>query len=83
MIEVVARARLQRRGVQLEWFTVGWNVIEAAVAITAGLIAGSVALVGMLAGRASCRFRLVVGSRDRSAGDASGNPLAGVGDDGA
>ena len=40
------RARLQRRGVLLEWFTVPWNVIEAAVAISAGVIAGSVALVG-------------------------------------
>ena len=30
----------------LEWFTVTWNVLEAAVAITAGLAAGSVALIG-------------------------------------
>jgi cation diffusion facilitator family transporter len=40
------RARLRRRGVLLEWFTVTWNVIEAAIAITAGVIAGSVALIG-------------------------------------
>jgi cation diffusion facilitator family transporter len=40
------REHLQRRGVRLEWFTVTWNVIEAAVAISAGVIAGSVALVG-------------------------------------
>lgn len=40
------RARLQRRGVLLEWFTVTWNVIEAGVAITAGVVASSVALVG-------------------------------------
>lgn len=47
MVAVPAeRARLQRRGVLLEWFTVTWNVIEAGVAITAGTIAGSVALVG-------------------------------------
>ena len=46
MIAVADRARLQRRGVRLEWFTVTWNVLEAAVAITAGVIAGSVALVG-------------------------------------
>jgi cation diffusion facilitator family transporter len=47
MVAVAAdRARLQRRGVLLEWFTVTWNVVEAAVAITAGVIAGSVALVG-------------------------------------
>jgi cation diffusion facilitator family transporter len=37
---------LHRRGLRLEYFTISWNVIEAAVAITAGLIAGSVALVG-------------------------------------
>lgn len=33
-------------GRQLEYFTLGWNVIEAAVAIGAGAIAGSIALVG-------------------------------------
>jgi divalent metal cation (Fe/Co/Zn/Cd) transporter len=32
--------------VRLEWFTISWNVIEAFVAIGAGIIAGSVALVG-------------------------------------
>lgn len=46
MVAVAERVRLQRRGVWLEWFTVTWNVIEAAVAITAGVVAGSVALVG-------------------------------------
>jgi divalent metal cation (Fe/Co/Zn/Cd) transporter len=46
VIAVAERVRLQRRGVRLEWFTVTWNVIEAAVAITAGVVAGSVALVG-------------------------------------
>lgn len=34
------------RGRRLEYFTLGWNVIEAGVAITAGLLAGSIALVG-------------------------------------
>jgi len=29
-----------------EYFTVGWNVIEGLIAITAGVIAGSIALVG-------------------------------------
>lgn len=46
MVAVAERARLHRRGVLLEWFTVSWNLIEAAVAIAAGLIAGSVALLG-------------------------------------
>jgi cation diffusion facilitator family transporter len=40
------RERLHARALRLEYFTVAWNVIEAAVAITAGVIAGSVALVG-------------------------------------
>jgi divalent metal cation (Fe/Co/Zn/Cd) transporter len=35
-----------RRGRLLEYLTVGWNVLEAAAAIGAGLAAGSVALVG-------------------------------------
>jgi divalent metal cation (Fe/Co/Zn/Cd) transporter len=40
------REQLHRRGIRLEWFTVSWNVLEAAVAIAAGLAAGSVALIG-------------------------------------
>lgn len=40
------RHALHRRGLRLEYFTIWWNVLEAAVAVTAGLIAGSVALVG-------------------------------------
>jgi cation diffusion facilitator family transporter len=43
---LVARERLQRRGVRLEWFTVAWNVAEALVAIAAGAAAGSIALIG-------------------------------------
>jgi divalent metal cation (Fe/Co/Zn/Cd) transporter len=35
-----------RAGRRLEYFTLGWNVIEAAVAITAGVLAGSIALIG-------------------------------------
>ena len=37
---------LRRRGVVLAALTIAWNVIEAAVAITAGVAAGSIALVG-------------------------------------
>ena len=40
------REALHRRGVRLEVFTITWNVVEAVVAVGAGLIAGSVALVG-------------------------------------
>ena len=37
---------LRRRGLRLAWFIVVWDVIEGAVAVTAGLAAGSIALVG-------------------------------------
>jgi len=38
--------RLRRRGFRLEYATMAWMIAEAAVAITAGLIAASIALVG-------------------------------------
>jgi Co/Zn/Cd efflux system component len=38
--------RLQRRAVRLAWATVGCNITEAIVAITAGGAAGSIALIG-------------------------------------
>ena len=40
------RIALHRRALWLEYSTVGWNVVEAVVAIGAGAIAGSVALIG-------------------------------------
>ena len=40
------RNALLRKGLRLEAFTVGWNVLEAGIAITAGYMAGSIALVG-------------------------------------
>lgn len=36
---------LRRRGLALAWFIVAWDVIEGAIAITAGLAVGSIALV--------------------------------------
>jgi divalent metal cation (Fe/Co/Zn/Cd) transporter len=39
------RVTLQQRALRLEYFTIGWNVIEAVVAIGAGVAAGSVALI--------------------------------------
>jgi divalent metal cation (Fe/Co/Zn/Cd) transporter len=42
----ITREELVRRGQRLEYFTVGWNSVEALVSIIAGLFAGSVALVG-------------------------------------
>jgi 6-phosphofructokinase 1 len=35
-----------RRGRRLEYFTIGWNLLEAFVSVVAGLIAGSIALIG-------------------------------------
>lgn len=40
------RSELIRGAQRLEWLTVGWNVIEGLVAVTAALGAGSVALLG-------------------------------------
>lgn len=40
------RERLRRRGLLLAWATIAWNVIEGIVAVSAGLAAGSIALVG-------------------------------------
>ena len=40
------RRVLLARGLRLEYLTVGWNVIEGVIAITAALAAGSVALLG-------------------------------------
>src|SRR4030095_3126786 len=40
------RVALHRRALWLEYFTVGWHVVEAVVALAAGVIAGSVALIG-------------------------------------
>jgi divalent metal cation (Fe/Co/Zn/Cd) transporter len=41
-----SRARLLRRARQLAWAGIGWHAIEATVAVTAGVVAGSVALIG-------------------------------------
>lgn len=41
-----ARATAVKRGRTLEYITIGWNSVEAVVAIIAGVFAGSIALVG-------------------------------------
>lgn len=41
-----ARAASVRRGKALAYLTIGWNSLEALIAIAAGLFAGSIALVG-------------------------------------
>jgi divalent metal cation (Fe/Co/Zn/Cd) transporter len=40
------RARLVRRAKLLAWLGIGWHGVEAAVAVGAGLAAGSIALIG-------------------------------------
>lgn len=42
----MSKDRWYRRGLHLEYFTVGYNVLEAAAAIVFGGMAGSIALVG-------------------------------------
>jgi divalent metal cation (Fe/Co/Zn/Cd) transporter len=41
-----SRTALVRRGLALNYLTIGYNVLEAIVALGAGIVAGSVALVG-------------------------------------
>jgi divalent metal cation (Fe/Co/Zn/Cd) transporter len=40
------RVRLERRAKRLAWVGNGWHLVEFAVALGAGIVAGSVALVG-------------------------------------
>jgi divalent metal cation (Fe/Co/Zn/Cd) transporter len=46
MTDAVGRPELVRRGLWLNYLTIGYNTIEALVSLAAGLVAGSVALVG-------------------------------------
>jgi divalent metal cation (Fe/Co/Zn/Cd) transporter len=41
-----SRTALVQRGLALNWLTIAYNVVEAVVALGAGLVSGSVALVG-------------------------------------
>ena len=41
-----ARSGLLVRGIQLEYLTVGWNIVEGVIAVGAALASGSVALLG-------------------------------------
>lgn len=45
-VAVLERPAVVRRGQRLTWATVGYNSLEAVLALAAGLLAGSVALVG-------------------------------------
>lgn len=41
-----SRGALLKRGLLLEYITVGWNILEGIIAVTAGVLAGSPALIG-------------------------------------
>jgi len=43
---IADRTSLARRGRRLEYFTIAWNVLEGLVAVVAGMVAGSISLVG-------------------------------------
>jgi hypothetical protein len=43
---VADRQHLLRRGLRLEYLTVGWNIAEGVIAVGAGVLAGSIALIG-------------------------------------
>jgi hypothetical protein len=43
---ILERTGVVRHGRRLEYFTIVWNAIEGLVAVTTGLIAGSISLLG-------------------------------------
>jgi divalent metal cation (Fe/Co/Zn/Cd) transporter len=43
---VLERRTMVQRGRRLEYFTIAWNTLEGLIAIAAGVIAGSISLVG-------------------------------------
>src|SRR6476646_4360160 len=45
-VQISDRPGLVRRGRRLEYFTIAYNSLEGLIALVAGLMAGSIALVG-------------------------------------
>jgi divalent metal cation (Fe/Co/Zn/Cd) transporter len=45
-VMVIDRVEMARRGRRVEYFTIAWNSLEGLVAVVAGLVAGSVSLIG-------------------------------------
>src|SRR5579864_7525622 len=45
-IDTLERSAVVVRGQRLEYFTIGWNTLEGLVAVIAGLMAGSISLIG-------------------------------------
>src|SRR5882762_6060004 len=46
METVPDRQGVAQRGKRLEYFTIGWNSLEGLVAVVAGIVAGSISLLG-------------------------------------
>jgi len=46
MESALDRQAVARRGKQLEYFTIAWNTLEGLVAVVAGVLAGSISLLG-------------------------------------
>ncbi len=46
MTELLARQAIAQRGKRLEYFTIAWNSLEGIIAVVAGIVAGSISLVG-------------------------------------
>ena len=46
MTTAATRVQLLSRGLRLEHLTVGWNIAEGLIAVGAGVVAGSIALIG-------------------------------------
>jgi len=44
--DTIMRQRDLRRGIRLEYLTIAWNLVEGAVAVASGAVAGSIALIG-------------------------------------
>jgi divalent metal cation (Fe/Co/Zn/Cd) transporter len=42
----IARETIAHRGRRLEYFTIAWNTVEGVIGVAAGLLAGSISLVG-------------------------------------
>ena len=65
------------RALRLEYFTVGWNVVEGIVAIAAGALAGSIALLGFgIDSYIEVASAVVLIWRLRKHGDESGEEVA-------
>src|SRR5438477_6518571 len=67
----LGRAPHVRRGVRLDWFTILYNSLEGLIALAAGLVSGSIALVGFgfdsaieVTSGAALRWRLHGDARD-------------------